>query len=181
MISASLDSPFISELLLQEGADPSAEDELRLTALWYAAFQGRRDLIDALLERGVSLDSSYLELSPLFAAFAGQQYDTMDYLISAGSDPELSGRLGARLVHYGAFNGDMRTLKILERHDVSMTVPDGDGKTSLDYLITGFNLNESEERYLPAAQFLKDKKTDYTIDPEVTGSVKLEKIITYNW
>ncbi len=181
MISASLKTPYITDLLLREGADFQAEDDKGLTALWYASLKGNRNMIAELLERGVSPDGPFLENSPLFGAFSGQQYQAMEYLLQSGADPELTGRLGACLVHYAAFNGDMKVLRILDRRGTDLTVADADGRTALDYLMTGFILNGNEEVFLPAARFLKDKKTAYTIDPKVTGNDKLEKIVTFRW
>ena len=181
MLSASLENRYISSLLLEKGADPEAVDSMGMNALWYAAFQGREELISELLDRELPLQGAYLEISPLFAAFAGRQYETFQFLLENGADPRQKGRLGASLVHYASFNGDMQILRILDREGVSLKISDGDGKTALDYLIQGFLLSEREEEYLPPARLLKVKKVSYTIDPQVTGSVKLEKIVSSLW
>ncbi len=181
MMAASLPDHYLSDLLLNRGADYKRRDSMGLDCLWYASFEGRADLVERLIESGVSLQGNFLENSPLFAAFAGGRHKVMETLLKAGADPRQSGRLGACLVHYAAFTGDMRTLRILDEHGADPDSSDGDGKKALDYLVLGFNLSENEGLYLEPARFLKEKKVGYTIDPYISGNDKLSKIIASNW
>jgi len=181
MMAARPEEFYIGQLLLEKGADPNRENDRGLTALWYAGLMGRKELAVRLLEAGASCDGPWLENAPLFGAFAGGQYDLMNLLLDEGADPEMTGRLGASLVHYAAFLGDMRALRLLDSRGVSMRTVDADGRTALDYLVQGYNLGDMESRYLEPARFLKDKKSGYTIDPSMTGSVKLTRIITSIW
>jgi len=181
MFAASSPDIFKAELLLDRGADPNLRDSMDLTALWYAAFRDHLSLIDLLLEKGAKDDASYLESSPLFGAFASGAYPAMEKLLDAGFNPGKTGRLGASLIHYASFQGDLRTLRELKARAVTLNSKDGNGLTALDYLIQGFSLSGNETLFLPAAQFLRDEGVHATLDPSALDNIKLSRIIYSKW
>jgi len=181
MFAASSPDRFKGELLLNRGADPSMRDSMDLDALWYAAFRGNLSLIDLLLEKGVTDDSSYLESSPLFGAFSSGNYRALIRLLDAGFDPGKTGRLGASLAHYASFQSDLRTLRELASRGVLLNTEDGSGKTPMDYLIQGFNLNGDETLYSPVARFLRDNGVSATLESTALDNIKLSRIIYSKW
>lgn len=181
MISCYLEDLYISILLLEEGADFNRSDDMGLSCLWYASYMGRLDLVERFIAKGAEVSGEYLENSPLFAAFTGKHYEVMKYLLNCGADPAQGGRIGTKLLHYAAFSGDMRTLRILNDVGFSFLVEDADGRTALDYLIQGYNLSEREALYMEPARLLKNKKVTYTIDPVITENDKLIKMLTSPW
>jgi ankyrin repeat protein len=181
MMAASRDDIYTADLLLSQGANPALKDNLDLSALWYAAFENHQKLIDLLLESGITDDAAYLESSALFGAFASGSYPAMIRLIDAGWDTEKTGRLGASLVHYATFMGDLRTLVELKKAGASLGRVDGDNLTAMDYLILGYHLNEEESIYIPVASFLREEGVDATLDPSVLDNIKLSRIIYSKW
>jgi len=181
MLAASSPDAFKAELLLDRGASVGRRDSMDLTALWYAAYRDNTGLIDLLMEHGAADDAAFLESSPLFGAFCSGAYDALEKLLDLGFDPGKSGRLGAFLVHYAAFQGDLRTLRELDRRSVSLKEKDSRGLTVLDYLIQGFNLSGDETLFMPVAGYLRDKGVEATLSSSSLDNLKLSRIIYSKW
>ena len=181
MLSASLNDLYISRLLMDNGADPSLKDSMGLDALWYAAFSGNRELVEYLVEKGAAESAPYLENSPIFAAFISGSHTILEYLLESGWDGSITGRLGTSLIHYAAFNGDLRTLRILKDKGCNLTAVDADGRTAMDYIISGFLLSEEESRFVLPAQWLKDESVPVTTSPDILDNRRLSRIIYSPW
>ncbi len=170
MLAAARRDPYVGELLLSTGADPFHEDNLGLSALWYASFNNNIALMKILLDVGVIDNMAWLEKSPLFGAFVGGAYEAMALLLDRDWSFNVRGARGARLIHYAAFYGDMRTIEELQKRGASLLVTDDEGRNAQDYLLEGLKINQNESLYLPIATYLKEKR----VRPQMIRSSEVE-------
>jgi len=105
--------------LLEHGANPSGSDNDDMTALHFAAQQGRGDLADLLLDYGADHQSANIvECTPLHLAALSVDMDMVSKLISRGADPAGLNSLiseGNTVLTFAATNGDFdSTQRLLE-------------------------------------------------------------------
>ncbi len=185
MMSASLGDAYKGELLLSWGANPYARDTLGLTALWYASYFGNTALMERLMnipfkDTG-SFETLSLENSPLFAAWCSRSYGAMAKLIEHGGLETGEGRKGTSLLHYAAFSGDLRTIRMLADAGASLTKKDREGRNAMDYLILGFELSGDEASYMEEARYLKARGIKPRVLQTLGGCPGLSKFIFSPW
>lgn len=89
------------QVLVEKGADVNAK-VVGCTALMYAAFYGRDEMVSYLLENGASVDAQNLNgITALHWAVEKNQYSTIELLLKAGANanlPDTSGCTGMWLL-----------------------------------------------------------------------------------
>ncbi len=183
MMSAFRENAYPGELLLNRGADPHVKDDLGLNALWYASYFGNISLMEILMsipEGRSNSEDIPLEDSPLFAAWCSRSYRAMEKLLNQGCKAG-TGRLGTCLLHYAAFSGDLRTVRMLVNACCDLNAEDREGRNAMDYLILGFELSGNEAAYLEEARYLRNKGIAPHVLQAVTGSPEISRVIFSPW
>lgn len=114
--------------LLRSGADVNAAQGDGMTALHWAAYNGRADLVETLLSAGADTEAltrigSY---TPLHHAARNGFADVVDALVAAGADieaPTATG--GARPLHLAAASGRDQAVKALLQRGAEIDVREG--------------------------------------------------------
>ena len=83
------------KLLLEHGANIEVRDKYSRSAIHYAAYNGNNEIVKLLLDHGenidVKVDSAIQFETPIYFAALQGHIDTVEFLLSAGADPYISG------------------------------------------------------------------------------------------
>jgi ankyrin repeat protein len=102
--------------LLANGTDPNAHDTGNLTALNWAAYNGHLAVVQALVERGATVDSNSNShgWTPLMNAANRGHTDVVKYLLSRGADARLASKDGyVMAIGYAVLGGHDDTAHVL--------------------------------------------------------------------
>jgi len=116
--------------LVEKGANVN-EKVVGCTALMYAAFYGRDEMVSYLLENGASLDEQNLNgITALHWACEKNQYSTIELLLKAGANANLTDTTGFTALHKAAKAGNLKMVELLVElgnadvnKDASKTLP----------------------------------------------------------
>ncbi len=98
--------------LLAQGADASHADINGYTPLFTAAFEGKTEFLELLLENGADVNPTN-ELNPLIRAVASGRSGCVRLLLEAGADVNCSGHNGQSPLVAGARFGQVECVKLL--------------------------------------------------------------------
>jgi uncharacterized protein len=108
-------------------------------ALHLAAFFGRADTADLLLERGADAASlsrhEFVKVTPLHSAVAAEGAEdlrTVEVLLARGAPVDARAEGGGTPLHSAAFNGNVPIVEALLAHGADPDAAKDDGKTPLD-------------------------------------------------
>jgi ankyrin repeat protein len=122
----------VVRVLLEHGADVTAQNEDELTPLHRASRSGREEIVRVLLEHGAdpaARDKN--RMTPLHWASARGHVEVARILLERSEDAEARDKDGRTPLHYAAFEGRVDIARILLKHGVDATVQDKDGRTPL--------------------------------------------------
>jgi ankyrin repeat protein len=129
----------IAQWLVEEcGSDPACRDRSGYTALHFAAWNTREDVIPYLAtEAGADINAQANNgETPLHcAAFVGY-VQIVDAILRGGADVGIRDGAGATAVHMAALRGDVRTIHRLVRAGADLYATDACGRTVLHYLFS---------------------------------------------
>ncbi len=106
--------------------------------LGLASFFKRRDVVQALLQRGArpnvpSRDQGFTPLHSAVATDAGAcQPEIVRLLLEAGADPNIKSREGGTPLHTAAFTGDLEAAELLLAYGADPNETSAKGLTTLD-------------------------------------------------
>lgn len=154
------DSALVSELL-QRGATPSFFDAAALgdagaiekfldsnpslvtqlspdgfTALHLAAFFGRPDVVEILLQRGADVavrSNNAMHLCAIHSAAASGNAAVMAALLARDVDPDARQAQGFTALHEAALNGNLEMIRALLAKGANPNVTADDGRTAIDF------------------------------------------------
>ena len=105
------------------------------TPLHLAAFFGRRDLAQSLIERGAEVDArstNAMKNTPLHAATAGRKTELVKLLLEEGADPNARQEGGWTPLHGAAQNGDREIVEVLLAHHADLRARADNNQGPLD-------------------------------------------------
>ena len=108
--------------LISQGVDVNHCDNYLFTAVHYAAFNGKLDLLKLLHRNGAKIDQVDRDgKSPIITASLGTgDCDTVEWLIKQGVDVNNSNKDGLTAVHCAAEKNNLHLLKLLHKHGANI-------------------------------------------------------------
>jgi ankyrin repeat protein len=129
----------VRELLEDEPSLAHAWSPDGFQALHLAAFFGRADAAEALLERGADPSEvsrhELIKVTPLHSAVASEGAEnvrTVEVLLAHGAPVNAGVEGGHTPLHSAAFNGNVAIVRLLLAHGADPNAAKDDGKTPLD-------------------------------------------------
>jgi ankyrin repeat protein len=105
------------------------------TPLHLAAFFGRKDLAQSLIERGAEVDAQSMnpmKNTPLHAATAGKKADLVKLLLEEGANANARQEGGWTPLHGAAQNGDREIIEVLLAHNADLKARADNNQGPLD-------------------------------------------------
>jgi ankyrin repeat protein len=128
----------VIKFLLEKGADASAPDNSRITALHSVSARGHREAAEFLLSRGADMNAvDEFGKTPLAYAITGGHIELADFLVSKGAVVSTEGDAGRRLLHDSASQGDKALVEWMISRGVDVSTQNGNGGTLLHSLSEG--------------------------------------------
>lgn len=112
----------------------------RATALHFAAFTGRREVVALLLRRGAQVNvtaEGIDDVTPLHSAAAGGHAEIVGLLLAAGARPDARQKGGFVPLHEAAMKGRLAMVETLLRYGADANAADDKGTTPLAYALKG--------------------------------------------
>ena len=102
----------------------SSRDERGITPLYYAALNGRTEVVRFLIERGSDVNEALSNgMTPLHVA-ASKYKDIVLLLVNNGADVNLNSYDGSSPLHSAAYSGNIEIAEILLNKGAKINTPD---------------------------------------------------------
>ena len=128
----------VLDLIAKDASVKNAYSVDGFTALGFATFFGRREVVTALLKAGADVNAASREsmkVTPLASAAAAKQTEIARLLIEHGANVNARAASGHIPLHEAAANGNVELVKLLIENDADIHAKTDDGKTPLDFAI----------------------------------------------
>jgi ankyrin repeat protein len=118
----------------------NASSQDGFTPLHLAAYFGRLDAVELLLDRGANIEARSTnprlrDVTPLHSAAAGRQTEVAILLLDRGADPNAVQPGGWTPLHQAAANGDLALCKALLKHRAKRAPLSDDRSRPIDFAI----------------------------------------------
>jgi ankyrin repeat protein len=128
--------PRLEQLLAQDAAAVNSFAPDGFQPLGLAAFFGRHEAAELLLQRGGEVNTASHNaqgVNALHAALSSADPEFARSLIAAGADVNAPQASGVTPLHETAFNGYLELTRVLLEHGANPSVRDASGKTPADF------------------------------------------------
>lgn len=119
------------EQLLKEGVDVNAKNGGEYTALYYAASNGKKDVVELLIANGadVNIINSYYDsaTTALYIAANNNHKEIVELLIAKKADVNAPGYHGHTPLYAAAYMGNIDVAKVLIAHGADPNIQSNDG------------------------------------------------------
>ncbi len=117
----------VVRLLIEKGADATAEDEDKKTPMHLAAFNGHVEVVRRLIEKGADATAEDKDKKiPLHLAAENGHLEVVRLLIEKGADATAEDKDKKTPVHLAAFNGHLDIVRLLIEKSADATAEDKD-------------------------------------------------------
>lgn len=170
----------IAKILLDNGIKKDLRNSSKMTALHWAAFCGKINIIEVLLEYGFDIeDKDSFGNTPIIKAMSQNKIDAVKFLFNKGARPDSQGQAGFSLLEYATRRGDKDFVKqILAKFtgekksslgSLNEAAQKGNVETLKILLESGFDVNElskwsNETPLMKAAYYGKLNAVKYLLD-----------------
>jgi ankyrin repeat protein len=114
MAAAFTDDLQMAKKLIEKNADIHAVDQLKKTAIVYAAGVGATEIVELLLAKGVDINARYAnDLTILMWAAGSGHTKTVEALLARGADPDLVDNRGKNALQMADDGGQLDAKNIL--------------------------------------------------------------------
>lgn len=160
MIAASMDNPYMTELLIDQGAQVNQTEEGGLNPLSLAIFFGQERNFELLLKGGALIDGGpSLEASPLYYGLISGQEHLTAQIIKEGCKIDTLDSHGRTPLMYAAFLGDWLSLRTLLEWGANPATLDADGNNVIFYAVEGYLRTGGENYYTIIDQLIESGAT----------------------
>ena len=126
----------VKKLIGQE--DVNGQDKYGCTALYYAAENGSKDIVDILVSNSAKINAqNSLGETALMRAIIRHHNDVVRQLLQAEADPNIGDNDGYTGMHRAAFENDLDLVKLLVEHGGDITAKTKSGSTILHCAAVG--------------------------------------------
>ena len=125
----------LTELVSDEPSVVSSYSGDGFTALHFAAFFGRYEAAELLIERGAEVDAlgrGWMTGTALHSAVSRLQSDVVGTLLEAGANPNVRQSAGWTPLHAAAMNGDLTSVELLLASGADPTATNDEGRSVAD-------------------------------------------------
>jgi ankyrin repeat protein len=154
-----------ARLLLERGVDVNARQKDSCTSLHWAAFKGRLELTQVLLEHGASASIATNEGETALHIVSRGEYDSQEQgvstarlLLERGVDVNTQRKDGWTSLHRAAFKGRVELTQVLLEHGANASIETKGGETALHIVSRGEY--DSQEQGVSTAQLLLERGVD---------------------
>jgi ankyrin repeat protein len=155
----------IARLLLERGVDVNARTKNRSTPLLSAAFKGRLEIAQLLLDHGANAKAENEICDTALHLVSGGKYNSQEHgvgisrlLLKHGVDVHAHNKYHNTALSVAAFNGRLEITRLLLDHGANMNVEDHQGSTPLHRVSQGkYN---SQEHGVGIARLLLERGAD---------------------
>ena len=148
MVASSLETPYMTELLVDQGADPDLRDRTGLTPLAVALYNGRERNALILMDGGADLNGGrMLDETPLYYGLIGGSSLLVAELISRGCTVTRRDGEGRTALMYAAFLGDWLSVRSLLEGGARATALDGEDRGVVYYAMMGYLMTGGDNYY----------------------------------
>ena len=153
---------------LAAGADINYQDRVHRTALFLAAYNGHKEIVEILLRAGANPNLQDLDGdTALRRAVFSQHKEIVEMLLRAGADINYQARSedlgGTTALHWAAMNDSKEIVEMLLKYGADYTLQDREGRTP--YMLAEINRHKDAARAIktfverPREAFLKVPQT----------------------
>jgi len=122
----------VAQLLLEHGADPTAQDKNGKTPLHSASLNGHVEIVRFLVEHGADPTAQHKDgWTPLHFASQNGHVEIVWFLVEHGADPTAQHKDGWTPLHPASQNGHVEVVRFLVEHGADPTAQHKDGWTPL--------------------------------------------------
>jgi ankyrin repeat protein len=119
---------------LKKGVDVNAKNNLKWTALSYAAKFGHLDIVNLLLKHEAKIDyRNNTGFTPLMISYMNNQESIFKYLIDNGADPDVKDMVGMSVLAYAVKDNKLNAVKyLIEQAGADINIKNSSGRTPMD-------------------------------------------------
>jgi ankyrin repeat protein len=122
----------VVRMLIERGADPTAQSKDGWTVLHHALGSGNVDVVRMLIEHGADPTAQSKDgWTVLHHASGSGNVDVVRMLIERGADPTAQSKDGQTVLHRASLSGDVDVVRMLIERGASSTAQNKDGETPL--------------------------------------------------
>jgi ankyrin repeat protein len=133
--SVQRDLPELFDFLIRQRARVNLRNQNGETALSLAAYLGRANYVQRLLDAGAEVD--FFGWSPLsYAAYNGHT-DIVNTLIKRGANVNAKTETGSTALFFAARFGHVETVRTLLKHGADLSIANENGETAVDWAMKG--------------------------------------------
>ncbi|MBN2683397.1 MAG: ankyrin repeat domain-containing protein [Bacteroidales bacterium] len=132
---------------IKKGGDVNTKNNLKWTALSYAAKFGHLDVVKVLIENGANINyKNNTGFTPVVIAFLNNQESIFKYLIEKGADVNIKDMVGMSVLAYAVKENKLNAVKYLvEQGKANVNIKNSSGRTPMDVCT-----NDEISKYLRA-------------------------------
>jgi len=130
----------IEKLITKDNTLINQKNKSGFTPLTLACYNGNKEIIPFLLDKGAEINTLSDMGTALMAASYKGNNDIVKILIEKGANVNIADDKGVTALHYACFQQNIKLVKLLVNNHAKMNTKDRKGKTPLDYAIENNNI-----------------------------------------
>lgn len=148
----------VAKALLQAGADPTAKDAVKSTAIHSASIHDNADLVGALAEAGADINTvDENALTPLHIAATFNACASIHVLVARGADVRVEDHDGSTPLHRAAWRCNLEAMMLLIAYGADVNARNANSQTPL---LQAARALQTGDRLLETLTALVDKGAD---------------------